>query len=300
MQKKFIVSAVAVVLGLLAIAITPLFAQTIENLTAEQRAIFLQVLADEIAIRKDMAGPQVAGAYTTPDAAYVPQAKPLLFVKPAVLGVVALSGNLTSRCGDGICGSGEYYSTCPSDCGKGATLPGYGGGSTANISGGYSPSSNLGNNTGVYNPSPSTPATLGGYNLSASRCGDGICGSGEYYSTCPSDCGKGATLPGYGGNLTGGYNPTGNLNSGSLIQNPCNYNFQCEPLRGETTLNCTSDCKTSPITYPGTAGTGATNLGSGLISGGSNPCNYNFQCEPLRGETTLNCFSDCNYCFTSK
>jgi len=221
MQKKFIISAVAVVLGLLAIAITPLFAQTIENLTAEQKAIFLQVLADEIAIRKDMAGPQVAGAYATPDAAYVPQAKTLLFVKPRVLGVVALSGSLTSRCGDGICGSGEYY------------------------------------------------------------------------SNCPSDCGKGATLPGYGGNLTGGYNPTGNLNSGSLIQNPCNYNFQCEPLRGETTLNCASDCKTSAITYPGTVGTGATNLGGGLISGGANPCNYNNLCEPLRGETTLNCFSDC-------
>lgn len=139
MQKKSWNSFLAIV-GLLAVFALPIAAQTIENMTPEQKALFLQVIADELATRKEMAKPQVAGAYVSPDDSYLPQSKTLLFVKPQVLGV-------TTVCGDKICGSGEYYSNCPADCGKGATLSGYKPGSGSSIS---APS--LGNNSNPNNP----------------------------------------------------------------------------------------------------------------------------------------------------
>ena len=89
-----------------------------------------------------------------------------------------VGASVCTRCGNGICGPGENYCNCPSDCSSGPI------------------------------PQPST-------------CGNGICSGSESCASCPSDCG---TCAGYCGDGT------------------CSSRESCS--------SCSSDCGTCRTTIP--------------------------------------------------
>lgn len=146
-------------------------------------------------------------------------------------------------CGNAKCepDCGENTETCPADCGASGSC------------GDGVCSDSLGEN------SETCPTDCG----ADGSCGDGICSSdlGESSSTCPADCGEDA----YCGDGV------------------------CSSALGENQNNCAAN---QQYTY-----NGVTNWGDCMVMSTPTPtpvvCDYDGVCELSRGETSLNCSSDC-------
>jgi len=75
------------------------------------------------------------------------------------------------------------------------------------------------------------------------------------------------------------------------VQQPqCNNNAQCEPLIGESSANCPSDCA-SPCVVDGNCNTASGETAVNCPNDCAATCNYDGSCDP--GETQASCPDDC-------
>ena len=160
----------------------------------------------------------------------------------------------TSVCGNGQCEVGETATTCPADCKSSACIPaGYeltsGQNCCAGLSSLVEKYSQLTENWTCL-PMPN-PRSL------CAKCGDGICGPGESYCSCPQDCCTPGTVSGCKVCQTNPSQVWKDDNSkctsgqvckaGACISSSCG-NGVCES--SETTTGCPADCATSANFIP--------------------------------------------------
>ena len=175
-----------------------------------------------------------------------------------------LSAGVIEYCGNGKCGSGEAYSTCPLDC------------KTASCGDGVCAS----NETTTSCPSDCKAITPPP--ITTGVCGDGTCASGETSASCPADCG------GYSGNT----------------------NTTCANMTGWHYDSTTNTCVRDGVTCGSPTACSSCPSGSGAGTGGTY-CQYNNDGCPTgcqtstysmgwcgdyvcnNGETSSSCPGDC-------
>ena len=107
------------------------------------------------------------------------------FVKALKLGGEGCDLYVCALCGDGECGYGETADNCPADCGDSdCVAEGLPLGNVENV---CCPGSTILNSNWI--PDAGACAGTYCYDPVCANCGDGECGKGENYCSCPDDCG---------------------------------------------------------------------------------------------------------------